>query len=381
MRAAPALALASLLLSACKGKDEDEDDDGGSAACAQVLDLQAGSASASSSVARFSFDVPSGTRSFLVSAQGPSGYIYVTELVDPDGQSPVVPSDYSVGPEFLSAGLMPFSDQPAFNWPVRDIDPELTPGEWTIGFSALGTNYAPSSAFDLDLTVQLNRDSNLDSGCFTARVVMTPGVAGDEALVSAVEGAVEVWAEIVGAHGITLQAVFETGEGLAERLDQPSVGSSAYEELRASGDEEDLIVVIGETVANSSYILGESGGIPGNLVPSTHGVVAVSWLLHAGADGTFDETDVTGLGETMAHEVGHYMGLFHPIEVDGYGNPSGFTDALSDTPGCSSSSDCLSQLGTNLMFPYRTCTSPTCERQDDVTAQQAGVLQRFTGMR
>lgn len=382
MRATALLALAGLVLVACKGKDEDEDDDDGGGVCAQTLGVQSGTSTGTDSVSRFSFDVPRGTRSFLVSASGvPGGLVFVTELLDPDGNEPVDPAQYVAGPDFLSAAMIPYSDEPAFNWPVRDVDPELTPGTWTIGFSAYSSSWSPMSGFELDVTVQTNRDSNVSSGCFTVRVVMTPGVAEDEALVAAVHGAVDTWAEIVAGHGITLQASYETGEDLSDRLDQPSVGSSDYAELRASGDEEDLIVVVGETVANSGVILGEAGGIPGNLVPSEHGVVAVGWLLHAGGDGVFDATDITGMGETMAHEIGHYMGLFHPIEIDGGGNPTGYGDALDDTPDCGSYSDCLNQLGTNLMFPYRTCSTAGCERQDDVTGQQAAVLQRFTGMR
>jgi hypothetical protein len=50
----------------------------------------------------------------------------------------------------------------------------------------------------------------------------------------------------------------------------------------------------------------------------------------------------------MAHEIGHYLGLFHTTETDG-----STTDPLDDTPNCVGRAfpDACPDL-TNLMFPY-----------------------------
>jgi hypothetical protein len=72
----------------------------------------------------------------------------------------------------------------------------------------------------------------------------------------------------------------------------------------------------------------------------------VGWLANAGGDGTFSDGDIALYGEVLAHEVGHFVGLCHPVER-GYD----YWDALDDTPECRSVSSCESILGMNLMFP------------------------------
>jgi len=82
------------------------------------------------------------------------------------------------------------------------------------------------------------------------------------------------------------------------------------------------------------------------------------------------------MGETMAHEGGHYLGLFHPVEFS-YDD----WDAISDTPECASETDCDETLGTNLMYPYPVCDYyyTSCVKQDQLTDGQTGVWQRYIG--
>lgn len=80
---------------------------------------------------------------------------------------------------------------------------------------------------------------------------------------------------------------------------------------------------------NDGYIiLGISGGIPGP--PGVHGGP------HSGvAVGMTDyNAGPTELASTIAHEGGHFLGLFHTSEATGTAH-----DPLADTPQCSSSSD------------------------------------------
>ena len=93
-------------------------------------------------------------------------------------------------------------------------------------------------------------------------------------------------------------------------------------------------------------------------------------------DGTFDDEDIRIFGETMAHEVNHYLGLFHPVEVD-----FARWDALGDTPNCSDESNCHEVLAENLMFPYPICSLTSCLPQETLTEQQKGVLHRYVGVR
>ena len=118
-------------------------------------------------------------------------------------------------------------------------------------------------------------------------------------------------------------------------------------------------------------VLGVSGGIPGT--PGLHGSPA-SGVVFA-LDGMLGEVslwfDGNGLlGQTMAHEIGHYLGLFHTTEMQ-----QGMTDRLADTPECPQSimsdpyrmSECP-DYG-NLMFP-------TASMRDsvEVTPLQKGIL-------
>lgn len=119
--------------------------------------------------------------------------------------------------------------------------------------------------------------------------------------------------------------------------------------------------------------LGEAGGIPG---PLRSGVdeagVIVSLDAHLFVDGTLD-TEL--LGEVMAHEIGHQLGLFHTTESDG-----ARTEALVDTPECPADADanadgmfsaeeCSDADGSNFMF----WTSGDL-RQDTVSPEQGFVL-------
>ncbi len=56
----------------------------------------------------------------------------------------------------------------------------------------------------------------------------------------------------------------------------------------------------------------------------------------------------------MAHELGHFLGLYHPTEMNGVTQ-----DTISDTPTCSFDPDDWAQIGacptvTNIMFPTLT---------------------------
>lgn len=121
-------------------------------------------------------------------------------------------------------------------------------------------------------------------------------------------------------------------------------------------------------------ILGMAAGIPGpNGVLETWGsgmMVAVDTHL----DGSGEILDTQLMGETMAHEVGHQLGLFHTTEAEGGGDP------LADTPECTTDMDldgdgeltaeeCQDADGANFMF-----WTAGSFRQNEVSATQAEVL-------
>lgn len=80
--------------------------------------------------------------------------------------------------------------------------------------------------------------------------------------------------------------------------------------------------------------LGIAAGIPGpNGVPGTAAsAVMISVDTHLDGDGATILTDL--MGETMAHEVGHQIGLFHTTESDGAAH-----DPIADTLECGAEFD------------------------------------------
>jgi len=94
-----------------------------------------------------------------------------------------------------------------------------------------------------------------------------------------------------------------------------------------------------------SGTLGVSSGIPG--VPGVHGSPGSGLVFSAGSLGSARGNVL--VGQTLAHEVGHFLGLFHTTELRGQG-----ADQFEDTPICED----IGQGGnrncpdvSNLMFP------------------------------
>lgn len=122
-------------------------------------------------------------------------------------------------------------------------------------------------------------------------------------------------------------------------------------------------------------ILGIAGGIPGpQIIQGTaHSGVAVNML---GGFTSLTHDFLVSQGDTMAHELGHLLGLFHTTESDGLS-----FDPISDTPECPASKydkngdglvsaeECATVDGANLMF-WSSASFP----QEKLTAAQRKVI-------
>ena len=106
-------------------------------------------------------------------------------------------------------------------------------------------------------------------------------------------------------------------------------------DIRAQLSPETMLVVFGSWIDSDPMRLGYSGSIPGPIAPHPRAYIGVSWMAHAGVDGEFSEQDIRIMSETIAHETGHYLGLFHPVELD-----FSALDALDDTPECDNLNEC-----------------------------------------
>lgn len=311
----------------------------------------------------------------LLTGQAPGGYVFVEQIRDPNGDLVLKADQWQFRAQHLSMAVFPQYPEVVSNWPVREEDGPITPGTWTFTFGVLDDDTNWAAGGDLDVTVQRKRDTDLEEGVVHVRIVYAEGVGDDPYVVGGVEAAVEGWREIWQDVGLELVERYDNLD-LDPILDDPAPDNEVILEADEGSDPRELTVVIGERVANSNWTYGVAGGIPGPLVHSGRSAVILGWLSFAGIDGELDADDVGVFADTLAHETGHFMGLFHPVETsfDAY-------DALGDTEECTRQSACERDLGPNLMYPYSLCDASGCDEQNDVTNDQWGVVQRYVGVR
>ncbi|TVR01701.1 MAG: hypothetical protein EA398_09145 [Deltaproteobacteria bacterium] len=134
-------------------------------------------------------------------------------------------------------------------------------------------------------------------------------------------------------------------------------GSSLRERLSIN-----VFLIQGFSISQAPGLLGVSLGIPG--VPGFHGnsgsglIFTSEYLPNAAAD----------TGQTLAHEIGHFMGLRHTTEHGG-----STADPLDDTPRCANpdrGANCPD--ANNFMFPF----SLRGVTQEQVSDGQSFVLRR-----
>ncbi len=125
-------------------------------------------------------------------------------------------------------------------------------------------------------------------------------------------------------------SVIDSVEGPSSELSQMFAESGRAGELGCNPERALNFFMVDEIVGGRAgyIILGIAGGIPGppGLSGTTRSGVAVTT--------TGFRRNPTQLGQTMAHEGGHYLGLFHTTEAEG----NAF-DPLPDTPECRSGAD------------------------------------------
>lgn len=316
---------------------------------------------------RFVVEVEEGETAMLVTGAVASPHrTHVRELHAPGGDAVFDAfAQYDTPRNKTNAGFV--ASVASLNWPVLASDPRLAPGRWRIGFGTLDGD-GDWARSELGVDVLLKRDPDFTSGSLLASVTLAGDVAGDPELKRATLSALDHWAAIYANHGIHLQ--WELFEHPTGELRPPSLGSPEdYEAISAATPLRSVNVVIAERILGFEDVYGMSGDIPGPLVSSPRSAVVVSTLLAAGTDGVFSAQEERLYGETLAHEVGHYLGLFHPVEIDYAG-----WDAIDDTPECAEESECLARLSGNLMFPYPVCDQGGCMPQDLLTPEQRAVV-------
>lgn len=328
----------------------------------------------SGSDGRVTFDVEvAGEDSLLVTAQAESGsYVFVDELVDPSGSVVFSASEIWETPQYsVAMGAYPYPTS-SVGWPISSGS--LSKGTWQVTLGVTDPDYYFMQNTEATVDVLLKEDGSFSGGRLEVSLVYAGSTAQDDEIARAVTAALDVWRDIYASVGIELIVEeYEYGNGA---LAGPGLGTgSDFESISSSTPIRSVNVVIVPEMVDGDGIYGLSGGIPGPLVSTDRSAVLISSLTSSGADLVYDAEEERILGETMAHEVGHFLGLFHPVEMtwDTW-------DSLSDTAECSTQSGCESQLGSNLMYPYPVCTAQSCAPQNELTSQQGTVVNHYVAV-
>ena len=299
------------------------------------------------------FEVPSGTVSFLIHATSPSSIRpQFTSLKDPDGNEIMTNlGEFAWRSYGYSNVLIPISSnysakQGVWSYSVSNYS-QLSIGKRTIAISSVPT------------------------------IKVQPYITGTTYTSDNISSALTIMKNIYSTNGVILD-VLETITLSESKYSQVSYDftNSVTSEMASKGLADRVNLFFISDYTDASY-LGNSAGIPGSQgLAGSHNGVLISLKAHKNGDGSLKDQL---LGETAGHEMGHFLGLFHPSESNGI-----LFDPITDTPQCPSSKntnndsnltaeECGQEYGAdNLMF----WDAWDNGNQDNLTAGQVYVLKR-----
>lgn len=291
---------------------------------------------------------------------------YVTELIDPDGNTVLSTDDWAVLPRKLTDALAPSNAASSLTWPILALDPPLEPGTWTTVWDIASADRAEV----VDVAVHTKADPDLDRGTLTVHLALATGLDTDPEVGAALEEAVGVAASIYAAAGVELQVMIHAVDlDPGEDLIASPEAARIHRELAAPGE---LVIALSPRPVGLEEFRGVTSSTPGCLIATDYSVMQLMLDNHREDYDPSKPIDADLLGSSIAHEVGHYLGLHHPFEKD-YAT----WDALSDTPECGDYATCIEDFFDNLMYPGRVCEAPgDCYLPTELTRQQIGVVQR-----
>lgn len=283
-------------------------------------------------------------------------------------------------PQFSSlktpAGTEQISRLGDFAWQSKNYSNILVP--ISSDFQVLEGNwyYSVSSASNLTLTMRAGVVST------TPSITVQPYITGTTYNAENISSALSIMKNTYSENGVLLsiQPTESITDSKFARVSNDFSNSVTSELVsRGSADRVNLFFISGYTDALD---LGNSAGIPGSQgLKGSHNGVLISLEAHV----TGGQLDLQLLGETAGHEMGHFLGLFHPTEQYGL-----LFDPIDDTPECAkntydtngsgkvSADECEQNGGNNLMFwtSYSSLSRIAGKKQDNLTAGQVYVLKR-----
>ncbi|MFO0746121.1 MAG: hypothetical protein U1F43_10665 [Myxococcota bacterium] len=324
------------------------------------------------------FDVPEGALSAAIFAEDDQQVLIALNQVYVPGDTLVFDINDPVNSRF---GLLPTEGSFSALLPPGPVF-NFVPGQYRVSFlrdsgtadtrikifGKVSTGFPERQAIDVVLTFVggpegLNATSAQSDQDFQTAV----GVFEDLYSNLGIDIGQKIYEDLGGSAGDALRTIDST-DGANNELSQLFTHSTAQ------GQGLNFFFVKEIVGGDEGYIiLGVSGGIPGPpaIQGTQHSGVALSLTDFR------DQPNV--LGQTMAHEGGHYLGLFHTTESNGTSH-----DPLPDTAECQASDDknfdgylsdeeCAGKGSDNFMFWLASTSS------NKTSAEQGRVLRRNPG--
>ena len=215
----------------------------------------------------------------------------------------------------------------------------------------------------------------------TATITVQPYITGTTWSGNDIASALSVMSTIFSNNGITLSVkdTITISESQYATVSSSFIDSTTSALVSQGSEDTVNLFFVEDQPSSETAILGVSAGIPGtmSIASSWNGVIN---YLSAHATGSTLNSQV--LGETVAHEMGHWLGLFHTSEAAG----ASF-DPLSDTAQCPISLDgdsdgkvyaeeCEGYGADNLMFwtTWSTSSQAAGKTQENLSTEQQYIL-------
>jgi hypothetical protein len=369
------MALAAALLGAgCEIKEGEINDDGGiggfggSTPVGAVSVEDCGSFEVDSSgEAEVSVEVPAGAPSFAVVIDGAGGELVIANLVTSPGGAVVFDFENDVltnrtdATDGLYTLLVPTNPAVA-----------VEEGEWTINLRS-GTN-----PFEAQCTAVIKNEPAVDNLIdlnfyFVGVDGLDSTTAESDAAFQAILAAVsDIYGGIgLGVRAITYNDVTGADADTYGVIDSDAELAAMYQLSPSDPNVSINLFLVNDIATGGSgfSVLGLAGGVPGPpvLQGTSRSGVAINMGNYlaavAGGDTMMIEEASQELEIIIAHETGHFLGLYHTVERNGAmldGDIHG-EDPLADTPVCADSADtdmdgvldpteCAGQGAENLMF-------------------------------
>ncbi len=310
------------------------------------------------SLGPFTVTIPEGTGSVAINMVGTHGVTYgLSSLTSPKGTVLVADGwfkqNVNLGGQMCLSCKLRVSSQISASAALLPNAPGLAVEPGTYTFHVFMRTAMPSGPFQPPTY-------SYPAGAVNVSVVTKAGVGPTGAVPG--QGTLDVNLYFTGAKGITaakapadtqVQAWLATLKTLYKQANL-SVGAVTYHDIdsqyqvvdfgngTAAGDFEEIsaltakspwgvnLVFVGKIPSPFGAVLGVAGGLPGPVGVQGTGrstvLIAIDVQLPGGRQAGAD------VGLTMAHELGHYLGLFHSSENSWGGFQPAIHDPIDDTP-------------------------------------------------